>query len=241
MDSVEWCGAATRRLARPCVAPLARLFARARALLHLAARTAGDDTRMCTLEAEPTAAVAAARMLRPRSSGRSAPTPLRVDKLLLLRLALVLAAASRGAAQWTATVYAGSTSTAGHTDGALTSTATFNFSNGNGLAFAPNGTLYAADNLSLRVVDQVGSTATRTLLTGSGFTTVCVDASSGAVYAIDYGASPTQLVQLYSNGKRQIATGFSALACAVDTSGNIIVANTYSYVRARVSTRPGVF
>jgi hypothetical protein len=155
----------------------------------------------------------------------------------LLRLALLLSAASRAGAQWVSTVFAGSTTTAGHADGLLTAAAQFSFFNGNGLAFAPNGTLYVADNPALRVVDP-GSATVRTLVNGSAFTGVCTNAATGAVYAIDYGASPKQLVQLYSNGsKRVIATGYSALACAVDNSGFIIVANTYSCARARCARR----
>ena len=150
---------------------------------------------------------------------------------LLLRLVLVLAAASRAAAQWASTVYAGSTNTSGHVDGALTAAATFSFSSGAGLAFAPNGTLYVADNPSFRVIDP-GSATVCTLVTGGGFSAVCVNSASGAVYAFDYIGSPRALVQLYSNGvKRTITTGFYALACAVDGNGDIIVANTYTCVR----------
>ena len=128
------------------------------------------------------------------------------------------------------------TGVGGHVDGALAS-ATFSLFNGGGLAFAPNGTLYVADNPSLRVVDP-GATTTRTLLNGGGaaYTGVCVNAVTGAVYAVDYGTTK-QLVQVYGDGtKRTIQTGYYALACAVDNSGYVIVANTYSCVRARAGS-----
>ena len=154
-----------------------------------------------------------------------------------LRLSLLLALTACCDAQWWWSVYAGSTSTSGHVDGALTSAATFSFFNGQSMAFAPNGTLYIADTTNLRVITP-GATSTTTLTTGQAFTTVCVDSSSGAVYAIDYTAG--YLYQLYSNGnKRQICSMSGSLACAVEPSGNIIVAQTFSYNLIRVDPSTG--
>jgi hypothetical protein len=161
----------------------------------------------------------------------------------LLRLALLLAAAtpSCAVAYWASTLYAGSATAAAntHVDGALTSGATFSFaSSANNLAFAPNGTLYLSDNTALRVVDP-GSATVRTLVNGTNFYGLCVNGATGELYALDYGASPKQLVQVYGNGSKRIiaTTGISlyAVACAVDNSGFIIVANTYSCARARVA------
>jgi hypothetical protein len=157
----------------------------------------------------------------------------------LLRAVALLALAWCGSAQWGGIVYAGS-STTGHTDVSPLTSATFNTFNGNGLAFAPNGTLYVADNPSFRVIDP-GATTTRTLPTSGSpaYTGVCVDSARGFVYAVDYNART--LVQLYGNGNSRtiVGSGLYALACAVEASGSVIVANTYSYNLVRVNVTTG--
>ena len=144
---------------------------------------------------------------------------------MLLRLALLLAAVSRSAAQRSS-----ASVSAGHS--------LVRFVDGDALVFAPNGTLYVADASALRVLGPDSASA-RTLLTGGAFTAVCVDAARGAVYAVDSGASPAQLLQVYSAGSaRLVATGVSGRACAVDASGNIVVANMHPCVRVRAGGAP---
>ena len=176
-----------------------------------------------------------------------------------IRLALVLLLASgalpaacvpppNGTLSWFATRAWGYSTRAGHRDGA-SSVATFQSGSG-ALALATNaaGDIYAADGPAIRLVGANGVDMVTTVYSNASmlFSAVCVDQSSGAVYAIDslngggtlWRVGPTSSnVSVIARPTDPVACWWSA--CAVDASGQVVVSDAGTYALLRVDPSTG--
>ena len=149
---------------------------------------------------------------------------------------------------WFATRGWGVSTRAGHQDGS-SSFATFQ-SGAGALALATNaaGDIYAADGPAIRLVGAGGFDVVSTVYTNASmlFSAVCVDQSSGAVYAIDslngggtlWRVGPTSNnVSLIARPTDPVACWWSA--CAVDSSGQVLVSDAGTYALLRVDPSTG--
>ena len=149
---------------------------------------------------------------------------------------------------WFATRAWGFSTRAGHRDGA-SSVATFQ-SGAGALALATNaaGDIYAADGPAIRLVGAGGADAVSTVYSNASmlFSAVCVDQSSGAVYAIDslngggilWRVGPTSSnVSMIARPTDPLACWWSA--CAVDSSGQVVVSDAGTYALLRVDPSTG--